>query len=83
MIKNLPIWRDGNRFLLAIEKAVKQLSRYHKYTLGTELRNNVLQICNLINRAWQYKNVQQCELLLKLKMLIVEIKIQLQQIQLR
>jgi len=87
MIKNLPIWRDANRFLLAIEKTVKQFPRYHKYTLGTELRNNALQICNLINRAWQQKqyamgagmhrNGQQCELLLQLKILIDEVKIQL------
>jgi len=75
-VKNLPIWRDANLFLLAIEKVVKLFPRYHKYTLGTELRKNALEICNLINRAWQAKQ-QQCECLLQLKTVIDEIKIQL------
>jgi len=75
-LKSLPIWRDANRFLLAIEKVVRRFPRYHKYTLGTELRRNALEICNLIQRAWQ-QQVQQCELLRSLKQIIDEIKIQL------
>ncbi len=75
-IKNLPIWRDANRFLLSIEKVVKHFPRYHKYTLGSELRKNALEVCNLVQMAWQQKK-QQCEILLKLKYLIDEIKIQL------
>ncbi len=75
-LKQMPIWRDANRFLLSIEKVVKLFPRYHKYTLGTELRNNALKICNLIHQAWQKKN-QQCVFLLHLKYCIDEIKIQL------
>lgn len=75
-LKQLPIWRDANRFLLAVEKVVKLFPRYHKYTLGTELRNNALKICNLIHQAWQQKN-EQCVFLLQLKYCIDEIKIQL------
>jgi len=75
-LKALPIWRDANRFLLAIEKVVRRFPRYHKYTLGSELRRNALQICNLIHRAWQQKK-QQCQLLLELKERIDEVKIQL------
>ena len=75
-ISNLPIWRDANRFLLAIEKVVKHFPRYHKYTLGTELRRNALLVCNLVHQAWQQKH-QQCEILLTLKQVIDEIKIQL------
>jgi len=59
-LKQLPVWRDVNRFLLAIEQAVYRFPRYHKYTLGSELRKNALLICNLIQRAWRYKE-QQCE----------------------
>ena len=60
----MPIWRDANRFLLSIEKGVKLFPGYHRYTPGTELRNNALKnnalkICNLVHQAWQQKN-QQC-----------------------
>ncbi len=75
-MNHLPIWRDANQFLLAIEKVVKHFPRYHKYTLGTELRKNALQMCLLIQQAWQQKQ-QQCALLLQLKQVIDEIKIQL------
>ncbi len=53
--ENVPIWRDANRFLLSIEKAVKHFPRYDKYTLGSELRKNALEVCNLVHRAWQQK----------------------------
>ncbi len=54
-VKNLPIWRYANRFLLSIEKVVKHFLRYHKYTLGSELRKNALGVCNLVHMAWQQK----------------------------
>nr|WP_083945058.1 four helix bundle protein [Thiomicrospira microaerophila] len=72
----MPIWRDANAFLLAIEKVVKTFPRYHKYTLGTELRKNALTLCNLIHQAWHEKT-QTCQLLKKFKYCIDEIKIQL------
>ena len=65
-LKNMPIWRDANRFLLSIENVVKLFPRYHKYTLETELRNNGLKICNLIHQASQQKN-EQSVFLLQLK----------------
>lgn len=37
--KNLPIWRDAMRLAVEMEVAVRGFPRYHKYTLGTELRN--------------------------------------------
>jgi len=75
-LRALPIWRDANRFLLAIEQAVKAFPRYHKYTLGSELRKNALQVCNLIVQVWHDKQ-QQCLKLQQLNGLIDEIKIQL------
>ena len=51
-LKQLPIWRDANRFLLLIEKVVKTFPKYHKYTLGTELRKKALTLCNVIHQAW-------------------------------
>jgi len=37
-LQSMPLWRDANRLLLAIEEAVRHFPRYHKYTLGTDLR---------------------------------------------
>ncbi len=75
-LTSLPIWRDANQFLLAIEKVVKLFPKYHKYTLGTELRQNALKVCNLIHQAWQERS-KQCDCLQQLKYCIDEIKIQL------
>ncbi len=36
--QQLPIWRDATRMLVEIEQAVRRFPRYHKYTLGSELR---------------------------------------------
>ncbi len=62
--ESLPIWRGANRFLLSIEKVVKHFPRYHKYNLGSELRKNALQICNLVHRVWQQKKQKLTEPLL-------------------
>lgn len=48
---SVPIWRDGVDMFVAIEVAVRHFSRYHKYTLGTELRRQGMKICQLVNRA--------------------------------
>lgn len=50
-LNHLPIWRDANRLLLAIEQAVRAFPRYHKYTLGSDLRRQAMQLCRLILRA--------------------------------
>jgi 23S rRNA-intervening sequence protein len=36
---HLPIYRAAFDLAVHIEKLVRQFSRYHKYTLGTELRD--------------------------------------------
>lgn len=36
--RELPILRDAKRLLLEIERIVRVFSRYHKYTIGSELR---------------------------------------------
>jgi hypothetical protein len=50
-LQHLLIWRDATRLLLAIEQAVRLFPRYHKYTLGTELRQQAMRVCRLIMRA--------------------------------
>ena len=53
--QHLPIWQQANRLLLELEIIVKQFSRYHKYTIGTELRQVVLRLCKAIHRAFTSK----------------------------
>jgi four helix bundle protein len=77
MHKTLPIWRDANQLLLDIEQAVKHFPRYHKYTLGSELRRQAMRICRLVGRAWRDKaNAQHW--LEKLIPALDDLKIQLQ-----
>jgi len=37
--EHLPIYRDAYDLALHLENLVRHFSRYHKYTLGTDLRN--------------------------------------------
>jgi len=48
---HLPLWRDAQRLLVALEEAVRGFPRYHKYTLGTDLRRQAMTVCRLIIRA--------------------------------
>ena len=48
-----PIWRDAQRLLVVTEEQVRRFPRYHKFTLGSDLRRQALQICRLVNRAWR------------------------------
>ncbi|TDO99938.1 hypothetical protein [Marinomonas balearica] len=44
--KNFPIWRDAEKLMLEVEQAVRHFPRYHKYTLGSELRQLATQSIN-------------------------------------
>lgn len=57
-LNHLPIWRDATRLLLAIEQAVRGFPRYHKYSLGTELRRQAMDVCRLILRAANHREDQ-------------------------
>ena len=50
-LNQFPIWRDANRLLLVIEQAVRRFPRYHKYTLGADLRRQAMDLCRRIHRA--------------------------------
>jgi hypothetical protein len=49
--EHLPIWHAAMTLSVAIEGAVAQFSRYHKYALGTELRRGAQAILGRIVRA--------------------------------
>lgn len=38
--------------LVGIEQAVRHFPRYHKYTLGSEMRSQAMLVCRLVTRAW-------------------------------
>jgi len=49
--ENLPIYRDAMRLAVHLENTVRGFARYHKYTLGSELRNGSRRIVELIIKA--------------------------------
>lgn len=49
----IPIWRDSNRLLVEVEKKVRGFPRYHKYTIGTELRKSSINVCRFLVRAYK------------------------------
>jgi hypothetical protein len=48
---HLAIYKAAFDLNVYLEKTVRYFSRYHKYTLGTELRNRAREIVKLIVRA--------------------------------
>jgi len=48
-----PIVHTAERLLLCIEQAVRGFPRYHKYTLGAELRRQAMRVARLTHRAWR------------------------------
>lgn len=49
--EHLPVYKAAFDLNVYVEKVVRGFSRYHKYTLGTELRNRARKIVQLIVRA--------------------------------
>ncbi|MDD4915874.1 MAG: four helix bundle protein [Methylococcales bacterium] len=49
--EHLPIYRDALELAVHFEKIVTGFSRYHKYTLGSELRNASRKTVTLIIQA--------------------------------
>jgi len=49
--EHLPIYKQAMDVAVHFEKVVAGFSRYHKYTLGTELRNTSREVVALIVKA--------------------------------
>ncbi len=75
--EHLPIYRDALALAVHIEKVVAGFSRYHKYTLGTELRNSSRACVSLIVEAnHQRKKVEKLqELRRRLDDLLLQMRI--------
>ena len=49
--EHLPIYKKAMDLTIYFEKVVRNFSRYHKYTLGSELREKSREIVGLIIKA--------------------------------
>ena len=49
--EHLPIYKKAMDLAIFIENIVRRFSKYHKYTLGTDLRNISREVVRLIIRA--------------------------------
>ncbi len=49
--EHLSIYKSAFDLNVYFEKIVRNFSRYHKYTLGTELRDGARQAVKLVRRA--------------------------------
>ena len=76
-MKTMPLWRDSQQLLLLIEQAVRHFSRYHKYTLGTDMRRQAMRICRLLARAYNDKE-HRLSHVIKLNEAVDDLKIQIQ-----
>jgi hypothetical protein len=69
--EHLPIYKQAMDIAVYFEQTVAGFSRYHKYTLGTELRHQSKQIVSQIVKANQTSNKQ--PLLLALRQMLDEL----------
>ncbi|MCI5147797.1 MAG: four helix bundle protein [Candidatus Electrothrix sp. AR3] len=76
--ERLPIWRDANRLLLELEQAVRQFSRYHKYTVGTDLRRQAMYICRMLVRSLSAEEGQRLHQVRQMRHAVDDIKVMIQ-----
>jgi hypothetical protein len=55
-----PIVKLAERVMVDIENVVRGFSRYHKYTVGTELRDHARQVTRCAHRAWRDHESRAC-----------------------
>ena len=48
-----PIARLSHRILADVENAVRRFPRFHKYSIGADLRDHAMQIARCIHKAWR------------------------------
>lgn len=49
--EHLPIYKKAMDLTIYFEKVVRNFSRYHKYTLGSELRDRSREVVGLVIKA--------------------------------
>lgn len=53
-----PITKIAERLLCDIEQAVRGFARYHKYSLGSDLRAQAMTVVRMCHRAWRERSRQ-------------------------
>jgi len=71
------ITKKAERLVGDLEQAVRGFSRYHKYSLGSEIRDQARAVLRLCHRAWRDRN-RQAHWLSELIWAIDELKLSLQ-----
>jgi len=71
------IVKKSERLLVNIEQAVRGFARYHKYTLGSELRSQAMTVLRICHRTWRDRN-RQLQWVSELIWAIDELKLSLQ-----
>ena len=71
-----PIYRDCQRLLRQTEEVVMRFSRYHKYSVGADLRRQAFAIMRTVHRA-VYDRPQQSQYLHALVWLVDDYKLSL------
>jgi len=73
--EHLPIYRAAFDLAVHMEKIVRHFSRYHKYSLGTELRERSRQILERIIEANNNNTVEREQILLQLRQDLEQFKV--------
>ena len=71
--EHLPIYKKAMDLTIYFEKIVRNFSRYHKYTLGSELREKSREIVELIIKANSTK--ERLPLLLEMRQRLEGLKV--------
>ena len=72
--RHLPIWKDAMDLALHLEHAVRRFPRYHKYTLGSELRQTAQRLCRLVARVNDAQGLDRLHVLDELVHAVEEMK---------
>jgi hypothetical protein len=72
--RHLPVWKAALDLAVHLEHAVRRFPRYHKYTLGTELRQTAQRLCRLVARANDARDAARAAALDELVLCVEEMK---------
>ena len=71
---HLPIWKAAMDLAVHLEHAVRRFPRYHKYSLGQDLRQCARRLCRLITRANEARMPQRAKVLDELVLTVEDMK---------
>ncbi|GAA0721599.1 four helix bundle protein [Dokdonella soli] len=72
-----PVVKASERLLVDVEIVVRRFARYHKYSIGSDLRADAKTVARLAHRAWRDRSHQQ-DLVAQLVRAVDDFKITLQ-----